>query len=129
MLFDAYFLIGINMNFKKKLPQLVTEKEVNKRIFDMKNITTSVARDIPKSLLRQNLDSLPIAAIFNSTTASKTWPKRWKIENVTVIPKSSDSCQPSQCSYKHIVHELFILYDWCLRRLKSGCDTYFRRLQ
>ena len=55
--------------------------------------------DIFVTALVSNLDTLSpiIAKIYNRIIATGTWPKAWKTEFVTFIPKGNQPEDPSQC--------------------------------
>ena len=74
----------------KELPVL-HEYEVAGRVRKFKKPRSTVPGDIFPQLVTRFADFLavPLADIYNCITATRRWPKCWKREFVTVIPKKS----------------------------------------
>ena len=74
----------------KELPVL-HEYEVAARIRRFKKPRSTVPGDIFPQLVTQFADflAIPLADIYNKITDSRRWPKCWKRESVTIIPKKS----------------------------------------
>ena len=75
---------------EKDLP-ILHEYDVAGRIRKFKKPRSQVPGDIFPQLVTQFADSLaiPLTNIYNCITESKEWPKCWKTEFVTVIPKNN----------------------------------------
>ena len=78
----------IPFTYHRDLPTL-TEDEVRKMIKDAKKPKSMVGGDIFPSLFNLAADHLkkPVADIYNRIIETAIWPKAWKREYVTVIPK------------------------------------------
>ena len=74
----------------KELPQL-HEYEVAGRLRKFKKPKSTVPGDIFPKLVTQFADFLavPLADIYNCNTVTKEWPRCWKREFVTIIPKKT----------------------------------------
>ena len=75
---------------EKELP-ILHEYEVAGRIRRFKKPRSTVPGDIFPQLVTQFADFLavPLANIYNCITVTRKWPRCWKREYVTVIPKNS----------------------------------------
>ena len=75
---------------EKELPQL-HEYEVAARVRKFKKPRSTVPGDIFPQLVTQFADFLavPLTDIYNCITVTREWPKCWKREYVTIIPKKS----------------------------------------
>ena len=71
-------------------PIIIQEYEVAARLKSFKKPNSQVFGDINPSLVTQCADLLahPLAYIYNQTLGTLSWPKIWKSETVTVIPKN-----------------------------------------
>ena len=78
----------IPFTYHKDLPPL-SEEEVCKMIKDAKKPKSMVGGDIFPSLFNLAAEHLkkPVAGIYNCIIDTTVWPKAWKREYVTVIPK------------------------------------------
>ena len=112
-------LISTPKTFNQELPTL-SEQEVTKKILNMKKKTSNVPGDISGQLYdEKNMKFLaaPITAIFNRITSSKVWPKLWKTEHVTIIPKVNNPTEAGECrnisctNFLSKVYESFVL-EW-----------------
>ena len=63
--------------------------EISNRLRHCKKPKGRVYGDIPPKLIVPNADllALPLCHIFNQSIQERKWPKMWKKEIVTVIPK------------------------------------------
>ena len=90
-----------------------------------------VPGDIPPALytLYPHLLVRPVTAIFNKITRTSTWPRSWKTEYVTVIPKTTDPQEPSECrnisctNYLSKLYESFVL-EWSRVQVRPGLNQY-----
>ena len=89
--FEPLGLGDIPCTRTKDLPVL-HEYEVAARIRKFKKPRSTVPGDIFPSLVTQFSDflAIPLTNIYNSITESKEWPRCWKKEFVTIIPKKSN---------------------------------------
>ena len=71
--------------------QVLTASDVATRLRKMRKPKSMVKHDIFPSLVgpAANYLAVPLTDIYNTITASGTWPLRWKEEFVTPIPKKS----------------------------------------
>ena len=90
-----------------------------------------VPGDIPPALFKlyPHLLAGPVTAIFNRITRSGSWPKSWKTEYVTIIPKTKDPQEPSDCrniscmNYLSKLYESFVL-EWSREQVRPGLNQY-----
>ena len=77
--------------YERKLP-LLQPHEVAVRLKKFKKPKSMVRGDIFPDLVPRYADLLavPLTSIYNEITTTSTWPKIWKEESVTVIPKCSN---------------------------------------
>ena len=70
------------------LPML-DQEQVAKRLRDIKKPKSMVLGDVFPALINRSshLLAIPLTSIFNSITATASWPLSWKTEYVTPIPK------------------------------------------
>lgn len=68
---------------------LFTTSDVTAILKALKNKDSHVEGDPLPHLARAmpELFAIPMATIFNKAYATSTWPEKWKVEHVTVIPK------------------------------------------
>ena len=80
-------------------PLKVTAKMVENEILKGKKPKSRVEGDIFVNVLVSNIKLLSptIAKIYNRIVVTGTWPRAWKIEHVTVIPKGNVPEDPSKC--------------------------------
>ena len=66
---------------------------VMKKLKSMKKPKSTVKGDIFPCLVNRaaGVLSFPLASIFNDISKGKPWPKLWKVESVTPIPKKNGS--------------------------------------
>ena len=108
----------------RSLPVLAVS-DVSKALRTAKKKTAGVPGDISGHLYSVFPDSIavPLSAIYNRITSLKQWPKQWKAEHVTVIPKcqSLDSfgdCRNISCiNFLSKVYESFVL-SWAWEEMK-----------
>lgn len=86
--YEALKTEDIPNTYDMNIPTL-TEEQVKKEIKEGKKPKARVKGDLFCDLLVSCLDVLvkPITVIYNCITLTATWPKAWKTEYVTVIPK------------------------------------------
>ena len=106
----ADFFNGISQEYppldKSKIPStfdgeqlIITNKLVEQEIRKGKKPKSRVPGDIFVTALVDNLPVLSpvITKIYNQIVKSETWPKAWRTEYVTVIPKGNVPEGPAQC--------------------------------
>ena len=66
--------------------------EISSRLKSIKKPKSQVEGDIPPKLVQKYHDllAIPMGYVFAKSYATSTWPKGWKNETVTVIPKNSN---------------------------------------
>ena len=128
--FEPLDITKVPTTFEANLPKLTTEQVID-RLKKAKKPTSSVPGDIPSVLYNKFVNKLagPIAHIFNLITEHSTWPTLWKIEYVTVIPKTPDPQHPSECrnisctNFLSKVYESFLL-EWSRREVRPKINQY-----
>ena len=80
----------IPLTKSRSLPTLETY-EVAARIRRFRKPRSMVRGDVFPSLVTRYADffAIPLRSIYNEITRSKVWPIAWKLESVTVIPKTT----------------------------------------
>lgn len=80
----------IPSSYDRALPEL-SVPEVAKQLREQKKPGSMVSGDIFPKLINACSDSLaiPLTDIFNCIVRTGVWPKRWKVEYVTLIPKKT----------------------------------------
>ena len=76
-----------------------------------------------------DLFAIPLCSIYNKITTSKTWPRAWKVEHVTVIPKTT--CPSSFSDLRNIsctllaskMYESFVL-EWLTGQVSLKGNQY-----
>ena len=116
--------------FSKPPPQLSTA-EVEEKMKKAKKPTSTVPGDIPAVLFGMFPTKLspPVTHIFNLITNTKCWPRLWKTEYVTVIPKTKDPQEPSECrniACTNFLSKLYesILLDWSRCEVRPKNNQY-----
>ena len=73
--------------------------EVSARLKSFKKPKSMVNGDIFPQCINKchDLIAVPLTKIFNLILASKKWPKAWKMETITVIPKSTTADTFGEC--------------------------------
>ena len=114
----------------KDMPVL-HEYKVASRIRRFKKPRSTVPGDIFPQLVTHFADFLavPLADIFNKITSSKQWPKCWKKEYVTIIPKKN--CPESLADLRNIsctllaskIYESYVL-DWIKKEVTLRSNQY-----
>ena len=120
----------IPVTYDKELPFLELH-EVASRIRYFKKPKSMVRGDVFPSLMTKYSDffAIPLRSIYNQITSSKIWPLCWKVEYVTVIPKTSN---PSDLSgLRNIsctllaskIYESYVL-NWAALEVKVKSNQY-----
>ena len=83
-------------NYEKRDPPEMFQ--IAARLKSFKKPSSRVAGDIPAGLVNQVADilAIPLHYIYSCVYESLEWPKLWKAETVSVIPKTSAPSDPSQ---------------------------------
>lgn len=110
---------------------MLSEELVAEKLSKSKKPSSLVPGDIAPRLfnLFPTLLAKPVAAIFNRITQTRIWPKAWRIEYVTVIPKGKDSQEPNECrnisctNFLSKVYESFLL-GWCREEVVPKLNHY-----
>lgn len=136
--YEPLNLQNVPESHHRSLPELTTE-QVSTTLRKAKKTMSMVQGDI-YPLLYNNYHSRlakPITHIFNAITEKIVWPAEWKVEHVTVIPKTSAAASPSECrnisctNFLSKVYESFVL-SWAREEVtpkrnqyggKPGCST------
>ena len=113
-----------------QLPVL-THSEVSKRLRDFKKPRGGVKGDSFPTLATKHADSLsrPLTHIYNLISTSGNWPKEWKTEFVTPIPKTSlpqsaDDLRNISCTMLFSkVYETFVL-NWLSAQIGLKFNQY-----
>ena len=136
--FDPLVRTDIPSTFSSPLPILATH-EVAKRLKRFKKPKSMVKGDIFPDLVTEYSDffAIPLTSIYNCISATQNWPRVWKSEFVTVIPKTrtptelGDLRNISCTMLASKVYESFVL-GWALEQVKlkdnqfggaKGCST------
>ena len=114
----------------KELPEL-KEYQVSARIRKFRKPKSTVPGDIFPQLVTQFADflALPLTNIYNKITESKVWPKCWKKEFVTIIPKVtnpesvSDLRNISCTLLASKIYESYVL-DWLKEEVTLRTNQY-----
>ena len=122
------------------LVPILTPEDIVKEVKEGKKTSSRVIGDIFVNVLTKCINTLarPICTIFNTMMATGTWPKHWKTEYVTVIPKTKAPESESQCrniSCTNFLSKLFerFVMRWCQEYVmpkgnqfggQKGCSTY-----
>ena len=120
------------------LPKLLLH-QVAARIRRFRKPCSMVRGDVFPKLVTKYSDffAIPLCSIYNKITTSKVWPTAWKIEHVTVIPKTS--CPANFSGLRNIsctllaskMYESFVL-EWLSSQIRlkdnqfggvKGCST------
>ena len=77
----------------------ISPGEVMKRIREGKNVKSAVKGDMLPFLVKPCADIIakPVSIIFNAVLKTARWPKRWKREVITVIPKNKKPSSLAEC--------------------------------
>ena len=75
-----------------------TSAQVAQILKNSKKTQSQVKGDPLPQLLRMFPSAEPVAAIFNNVNRSVCWPKKWKTEYLTIIPKVPNPADVSECS-------------------------------
>ena len=113
----AYFFAGISQHFppldmdslpvvaKDRYVQDVRMTDVVSRLVHMRKPKSLISTDIPSRLVNSVAHTIaaPLTQIINCVRRGEQWPKLWKIEEVTVIPKGSwpttyEDCRNISCT-------------------------------
>ena len=80
--------LDIPTTFSRPLPELALH-EVAGRLKKFRKPRSMVRGDIFPDLVTKYADflAIPLTSIYNEISRTKRWPKIWKEESVTVIPK------------------------------------------
>lgn len=116
--------------FERELP-VITTTEVEDKLKKAKKPSSMVPGDVPAILYSKFPASFApiIAHIFNLITTLKEWPSLWKIEYVTVIPKTADPQDPSECrnisctNFLSKLYESFLL-EWSRQEVVPKSNQY-----
>ena len=102
----------IPTTFNRQLPRLMVA-EVSLRMKKSKKPSSTVPGDIPALLYNKFHDELavPVTHIFNLITETAVWPAAWKMEYITVIPKSPSPTSPGECRNIACTNYLSKLYE------------------
>ena len=75
------------------------EESVTKLLKEAKSTNSTVEGDpLARMLKRYPAQfSKPVAILFNEINESGRWPRRWKTEHLTIIPKVANPCDLSEC--------------------------------
>ena len=119
----------IPTTFDELLPVLRPE-DVAERLLKCKK-TSSVPGDLNPRLYNKFSKklSIPITRIFNHITLTQKWPKQWKTEVVTVIPKRPNPDNPGECrklsctNLLSKVYEGFVL-EWARKTVQPKLNQY-----
>ena len=104
---------------------------VEEKLKVAKKPTSTVPGDIPAILYNKFPTKLSpiIACLFNRITQSLQWPRAWKIEYVTVIPKCADPQDPAECrnisctNFLSKVYEAFVL-EWSRKTVRPKLNQF-----
>ena len=121
---------SVPKTFDRELPTL-TATDIQDRLKKVKKPTSVVPGDIPSAVFSKHpaVLSPPIAHIFNLITSQKQWPKEWKKEYVTIIPKTACPTDPSECrnisctNFLSKLYESFVL-QWCREEVTPKLNQY-----
>ena len=110
-------------------PPQVDEFSVYKRMNKLKNTRSTYHIDIPNKLIKEFSPQLatPVADIFNECLIQQYYPKLWKYESITPVPKIS---HPETIKYLRKISstgdysKLFegFLEDWILEDIMKNLD-------
>ena len=120
----------IPRTFDRLLPVLTAE-DVIKGMKASKKPASTVPGDIPAILYNMHTSKLapPVTHLFNLITSTGQWPEKWKVEYVTVIPKTTDPQHPSECrnisctNYLSKLFESFLLA-WSREEVRPKPNQY-----
>ena len=115
---------------QKELPVL-HEYEVASRVRRFKKPRSTVPGDIFPKLVTQFADflAIPLTDIYNKITESREWPRCWKKEFVTIIPKKSNpqtlaDLRNISCTLlASKIYESYIL-DWAKQEVALRSNQY-----
>ena len=136
--YDPIEPCDVPTSYQREIPSLTVE-QVAETLKKAKKSMSMVPGDINPMLYNQYSNRLatPITHIYNVITKKKDWPHAWKVENVTIIPKSNAASTPSECrnisctNLLSKVYESFVL-TWDREEVipksnqyggESGCST------
>ena len=120
----------VPVTFDNTLPVLLVP-DVATRLRRFKKPKSMVRGDLFPCLVTKYADLLavPLTDIYNEITRSKTWPKIWKKESVTIIPKTKTPTEVGQlrnisCTMlASKVYESYVLR-WALAEVKLKQNQY-----
>ena len=113
----------------KSTPRIITEFECYKKIVATKKPQSAVPGDLPSEILKEFAVELakPTHNLLNKVVQSASWPKQWKVEFVTPIPKipqpeSEDDLRPiALTSFLSKVMEQFVVM-WLMEIIGDKLD-------
>ena len=84
--------------YNRQLP-LLSIADVTQGMKKSKKLSSTVPGDVPAILynLYPNELAVPVTHIFNLITSTSVWPDLWKMEYVTIIPKTTCPAGPGDC--------------------------------
>ena len=132
---------------KEEIPETFAATQPVLQVSDIESLIKNSKRtkfrvkgDLFVNVLVDCLDvlALPVCAIFNEITKQARWPALWKIEYVTVIPKSTSPASEAKCRSISCTNFLSKIYErlvlsWCQSYVmpkenqyggQKGCSTY-----
>ena len=88
-LYQPLNLEDVDIPDETKPAPLFEPLHIHKKIKSMKKKTSTIFGDIPWKIISEFSVELsqPLANIFNTATLEGIWPKSWKVEYVTPVPK------------------------------------------
>ena len=77
----------------------IEEYEVSARLKNTRKPKTITKGDLFPSLVERSCDflAIPLTQIYNSIITRREWPRQWKEEIVTVIPKTGNASSYEEC--------------------------------
>lgn len=85
-------------SWEKTYP-LLAPYEVSQRIKSNKKPKSMVGGDLFPATVNKYHDllAIPLTKIYNLVLHTQLWPSQWKLESVTIIPKTNYSSTPGEC--------------------------------
>ena len=128
--FDPLLPHQIPESYERVLPRLTVD-EVAQQLVNQKKPGSMVRGDILPKLINSiaKFIAIPLTSIYNEIVRTKTWPKKLKIEHVTLIPKKhapssfADLRNISCTSFFSKCFETFVL-KWVMEEVSLKNNQY-----
>ena len=136
---DYFNKIDSEFSPLEECPATFEPFQVSGRLKSFKKPKSRIGGDLFPILVNQFHDilAIPLCEIYNTITRTKEWPESWKIEYVSVIPKTNNPKEVEQLrniSYTLLVSKVYesFLLDWASEEVKlqdnqfggvKGCST------